>query len=95
MQTASTARGSFTSRLLAREAWIGPACGFACSVTTSLLGRAFDFRYRHELSYAVFFFVFILVAAHYNGRLKRRPVTFAALALAGVIAGAAMGHWAS
>jgi len=93
MQTASGTQASFTRRLFAREAWIGPTWGLVCSVTVSLIGRAFDFEYSHEASSAVFFLVMILVATHYNGRLKRRPVTYGGLALFGAIVGVAIARW--
>jgi hypothetical protein len=93
METESNTQGSLASRLFAREAWIGPAWAFVCSVTVALIGRALNFEYRHEVSSAVFCLVLVLVTTHYNGRLRRRPVTFAGLALVSAIAGVAIARW--
>jgi hypothetical protein len=93
VQTDSSLQASFTRRLFAREAWIGAAWGFVCAVSVSLIGRALNFEYRHEVSSAVFFLVFVLVTTHYNGRLRKRPVTFGGLALVGAIAGVALARW--
>ena len=80
----ATQRG-FTSKIV----WIPPTLGLLASIITSLIGTAVRWQYRHEASMALFFVVSILVAGHYNGRLRKRPATVVGLALIfGVLGGA-------
>jgi hypothetical protein len=81
MHADSSAHETQTGSLTSRGAWIGPAAGFACSVTTTVIWRVLDLEYRREVSAAVILFVSVLVTTHYNGRLERRPVVYVAFAL--------------
>lgn len=93
MQTESTAQLSFTRRLLARESWIGPVCGFISAVTVSLIGRALHLEYRREIASAVFFLVLVLVGTYYNGKLKKHPFKFVAWAIVSALVGVAITRW--
>ena len=84
---------SFTQRLTAREAWIGPASGFVCSVLVTLIGRRAGFEYRRETASAVFFVVSVFVTGYFNGQLRARPAWIVALAIVSAFAGAAIVHY--
>jgi hypothetical protein len=50
-------------------------------------------EYRHEASMEVFFVVSILVAGHYNGRLRNRPASVVGVALVFGVIGGAIARW--
>ncbi len=93
MQVEPSPQTSFTRRLRARTAWIGPAWGLVCAALVTLIGRTADFEYRREASMAVFFLVFVLVSGYYNGRLKTRPASVVGLAIVSATVAAVIARW--
>jgi hypothetical protein len=93
MQITHGSKPSFGRRLVAREAWIGPASGFVCALLVSLIGRATGFEYRSEVSMALFFIVMVFVGSYYNGRLKARPLTVVTVAIVSAAVSAAIAHY--
>ena len=78
---------------IARTVWIGPACGFVCSVIMTLVGRKLDYEYRREASMSVYFVVMMLVSGYYNGKLRARPAEVVGLAILFAAGAVAIARW--